>query len=87
MDWRDEGVRLRRQEGEEVIFRLAFLGFADRLPARPDLGEKCKRPAFIEREPDASAFRLVERKPSVTAAFSSLRFVLSGVVGKGYAAR
>ena len=29
MNWRDNGVRLSRQEGEEIIFRLALFDLAN----------------------------------------------------------
>jgi hypothetical protein len=60
MNRRDNGVRLSCQEGEEVVFRLALFDLANRFPARPDPSKESERSAFIEREPDVSAFCLVE---------------------------
>jgi hypothetical protein len=60
MDRRHDSVRLRRQESEKIVFCLALFDLADGLPARPNACEKCERPPFIEREPDVSAFGLIE---------------------------
>ena len=49
MDGADLGVRLRRQEREEVVGGLAFLDLPDRSPVGPDAGEAGEGTALIER--------------------------------------
>ena len=60
MDGADLGVRLRCQEGEEVVGGLALLDLPDRCPVGPDAGEAGERTRFIQREPDVAALGLVE---------------------------
>ena len=60
MDGADFGVRLCREESEEVVGRLAFLDLADGGPVGPDAGETGEGTGLVEREPDVAAFDLVE---------------------------
>ena len=61
----DLGVRLGRQEGEEVVGRLALLDLPHRGPVGPDAGEERERAGLVEREPDVAAFGLVELAEAV----------------------
>jgi hypothetical protein len=55
----DLGVRLGREEREDVIGGLAFLHFPDGRPVGPDAGEAGEGAALIEREPDVAASALL----------------------------
>src|SRR5215212_6179445 len=52
MDCSDLAVRLRGQEGKEVVRRLTLLDLPHRGPGRPDAGETRQRTHFVECEPD-----------------------------------
>ena len=60
VDGADLGVRLRREEREEVIGGLAFLDLPDRRPVGPDAGEAGEGAGLVERKPDIAAFCLIE---------------------------
>lgn len=60
MNGADFRVRLRRQEGVEVVGRLAFFHLPDRRPVRPDTCEAGEGTSVIERKPDVAALRPVE---------------------------
>ena len=47
----DDCARLRLQEGEEVVCRLALLDLPNRGPTGPDAGEERERAALIKGEP------------------------------------
>jgi hypothetical protein len=56
------GVRLRRQEGIDVVGGLALLDLPDRSPVGPvgpDAGEAGEGAGLVERKPDVAAFGLV----------------------------
>jgi hypothetical protein len=59
MDGADLGVRLRREEREDVVGGLAFLDLPDGRPVGPDAGEAGEGAGLIECEPDVAAFGLV----------------------------
>lgn len=46
------GVRIRREEGIEVVCHFAFLDLANRTLASPDAGEEGEGPGLIESKPD-----------------------------------
>jgi hypothetical protein len=52
MDNGDFGVRLSRQEAEQIGGHFAFPDLPDGRPARPDAGKECQRAIFVEGEPD-----------------------------------
>ena len=55
MDGANFGVRLGREEREDVVGGLAFLDLPDRRPVGPDAGEAGERAGLIERKPDVAA--------------------------------
>jgi hypothetical protein len=60
VDGADLGVRLRREEREDVVGRLTFLDLPNGRPVGPDAGEAGEGTGLIEREPDIAALGLVE---------------------------
>jgi hypothetical protein len=60
VDGADLGVRLRREEREDVVGGLAFRDLPDGCLVGPDASEAGERAALIEREPDVAALGLVE---------------------------
>ncbi len=55
MDGADFGVRLRREEREDVVGGLAFFNVADGRPVGPDAGEAGEGARLIERKLDVAA--------------------------------
>jgi hypothetical protein len=60
VDGADLGVRLGREERENVVGGLGFLDFPDGRPIGPDAGEADEGAALIERKPDIATLGLVE---------------------------
>src|SRR5260370_40783255 len=52
MDGPGFGVRLRREEREDVVGGLAFLDLPDRRPVGPDAGKAGERTGLVKRKPD-----------------------------------
>jgi hypothetical protein len=56
MDSAHLSIRLRRQEGVEVVRGLAVFDLPDRRPVGPDAGEAGEGTRLVERKPNVAAF-------------------------------